>query len=126
MVPATVPRILVAAGRMEALAELRHLLTGGGYDVVGHLFDMPLPDSLVERHLIVVEVGSPAEAALDLCRRVRSRLGDRFVPLLAVTSDHGPEARLGCLDAGADAYLLRPLVPGELLAQVRSLLRIKE
>jgi phosphoserine phosphatase RsbU/P len=126
MFTGTVPRILIAAGRMETLAELRHLLTGGGYDAAGHLLDMPLPDTLAERQLILVEGGAETGPALDLCRRVRARLADRFVPLLFVASDPGPETRLGCLEAGADAYLLRPLVPGELLAQVRALLRVKE
>jgi sigma-B regulation protein RsbU (phosphoserine phosphatase) len=126
MSPATAPRILVAAGRMESLAELRHLLTGGGFDVAGHLFDMPLPDGLSDRHLFIVESDGAAQPALDLCRRIRVRLADRFVPLLVITADQGGETRLGCLDAGADASLLRPLAPGELLAQVRALLRIKE
>src|SRR5262245_9700522 len=49
-----------------------------------------------------------------------------FVPLLFVTSDPNPRVRLACLESGADAYLARPLAPGELLAQLHALLRIKE
>jgi sigma-B regulation protein RsbU (phosphoserine phosphatase) len=53
-------------------------------------------------------------------------LGERFVPILFVTADASPASRLASLQSGADAYLLRPFEPAELLAQVQALLRIKE
>jgi sigma-B regulation protein RsbU (phosphoserine phosphatase) len=43
-----------------------------------------------------------------------------------VTADASPAARLAAFEAGADACLARPFTAGELLAQVRALLRIKE
>src|SRR5207245_477715 len=49
-----------------------------------------------------------------------------FMPILFVTQDHSPTARLDSFEAGVDTYLLRPFTRGELLAQVQALLRIKE
>ncbi len=74
----------------------------------------------------MVDAGRAPAAALDFCRRCRARLEDGFTPILYVTDDHAPAARLACYAAGADAYLLRPFAVDELLAQARALLRIKD
>ena len=70
--------------------------------------------------------GAGGRRRLRFCRRLRQRLGDVFVPVLYVTADAAPAARLAPFEAGADTYLLRPFAPGELLAQVGAFLRIKE
>jgi serine phosphatase RsbU (regulator of sigma subunit) len=120
------PLILVCATQVTALAELRRLLLGGGHEVGGHLLGTPEPDDLGHYRLVVVEGGHGAAEALALCRRLRGRLEQGFVPILFVTGDHSPAARLASFEAGADTYLLRPFAPGELLAQVGALLRIKD
>jgi sigma-B regulation protein RsbU (phosphoserine phosphatase) len=53
-------------------------------------------------------------------------LTDSFVPILVITGDPSPTARLTTLEAGADAYLLRPFAPGELVAQVQAFIRLKD
>jgi sigma-B regulation protein RsbU (phosphoserine phosphatase) len=120
------PNILVCANQATALAELRHALAVGGYEVGGHLLGTPDPDDLAPFHLLVVEGSGAGDPALELCRRLRGRLEDGLVPILFVTDDRGSGIRLAGLEAGADACLHRPLAPGELLAQVRALLRLKE
>jgi sigma-B regulation protein RsbU (phosphoserine phosphatase) len=120
------PRILVCAHEMNALAEVRRLLTAGGNEVFGHLLGTPDPDRLAEYRLVIVEGTGCRPAAVDLCRRLRGRLDEAVLPLVFVTDDHGADTRLASFEAGADACLLRPFAPGELLAQVRALLRIKD
>jgi sigma-B regulation protein RsbU (phosphoserine phosphatase) len=119
-------RALVCANQVDALQELRRLLGRGGWAADAHLVGTPDPDALAGLQLVVIDGGrSPAEA-LGLCRRLRGRLEDGFTPVLFVADDHGPEARLACYRAGADAYLLRPFAEDELLAQARALFRIKD
>ncbi len=120
-----VPPILVCAGQ-PALAEVRALLAAAGLDAAGHPVGTPDPDDLSGCRLVVVDAGGCGPAALDLCRRLRARLDEGFVPLLFVTDDPTPAARLAALEGGADACLAHPLAPGELPAQVRALLRIKD
>jgi sigma-B regulation protein RsbU (phosphoserine phosphatase) len=120
------PRILVCADSLAALDELRRLLQAGGRDAAGCLLGAPDPADLYRQQLLLVAAGGRAAEALALCRRVRARLEDDFTPILFVTDDHAPEARLAAFEAGADACLLRPFAPGELLAQVRAFLRLKD
>ncbi|HEY7309911.1 MAG TPA: SpoIIE family protein phosphatase [Gemmataceae bacterium] len=119
------PRILVCIRQPNTLAEMRHLLAGAGCEVVGHLLGASDPDRANLFQSIVIEGGQGA-AALDLCRRLRERLDNQFVPILYVTDDGSPAARLASFECGADTYLLRPFAAGELLAQVKALLRIKD
>src|SRR5437763_3853393 len=119
------PRILVCAQEMTSLAELRRLLAAGGHDAGGHLLGTPDPE-LNGHQLVIVDGSRDGGHALPLCRRLHARVEGRFVPILYVTDDHSPAARLACFEAGADTYLLRPFAPGEVLAQVKALLRMKD
>jgi sigma-B regulation protein RsbU (phosphoserine phosphatase) len=111
---------------MSALADLRRLLAGGGYEVEGHLLGTPDPPSLAGLRLVLIDGSSCLNEALELCRRLRARLEDTFVPIVFATDDHAPATRLATFECGADTNLLRPFAAGELLAQVAAFLRIKE
>jgi phosphoserine phosphatase RsbU/P len=119
-------RVLVCVGQMANLGELRHVLGAGGYDVGGHLLGTADPADLLSYHLILIEGSKGHGDALSLCKRMRARVDGTFIPILFVTDDHSSSTRLAGFEAGADTYLLRPFVAGELLAQVAALLRIKE
>jgi phosphoserine phosphatase RsbU/P len=119
------PRILVCAQEMAALAELRRLLAPGGHEATGHLLGTPDPE-IDGYELVVVDASRASEDALALCRRLHARLEERVVPILCITDDHSPAARLASFEAGADTYLLRPFAPGEVQAQVKALVRFKE
>jgi sigma-B regulation protein RsbU (phosphoserine phosphatase) len=116
---------ILACAAQDALGELRRQLADSGLSLTDHLLgghDLP------EVHgcrLVVIDGRRQAPAALELCRHLRTRFDD-FVPILFVTDDSSPANRIATLEAGADAYLLAPLAPGELLAQGRALLRIKD
>jgi sigma-B regulation protein RsbU (phosphoserine phosphatase) len=121
MGPAAPARILLLADTPAPADELRRLLERAGFAVSRHAVEA-LPD-LTSYQVIVLEADGQS---LPLCRRLRGLLADRFVPILLVTADHSPEGRLAGLEAGADAYLLRPFAPGELAAQAQAFLRLKE
>src|SRR6185437_15979976 len=94
--------------------------------LTGHLLGTPDPEGANGYQLIFLEGSRCPTAALDLCRRLRERLDHSFVPILFLTDDGGSGSRLAAFEAGADTYLLRPLASGELTAQVKALLRIKD
>jgi phosphoserine phosphatase RsbU/P len=120
------PRILVCAPHVHVLTDLRRVLEGHGHEVAGHLLGTPDPDGLGACRLVILDGSGQTAEALELCRRLRPRLEDHFVPILFVTDDHNPASRLASFEAGADTYLLRPFIAGEMLAQIQALVRIKE
>ncbi len=119
-------RILLCADRPDAVDDVRLPLDAAAFQVVRHAFGAGEPAEPASYRLVVVEGSRGGEQALHFCRRLRGRLADGFVPILFVTDDPAPSARLASLEAGADTYLLRPFAPGELLAQARAFLRIKD
>jgi sigma-B regulation protein RsbU (phosphoserine phosphatase) len=120
------PRILICASQPNTLAEMHPLLAGSGCELAKHLLGTADPDGVGLYQLIIVEGNQGTAAALDWCRRLRERLDNLFVPILYLTDDPSPAARLASFESGADTYLLRPFAAGELLAQVKALLRIKD
>src|SRR5436305_3134370 len=124
MVPS--PRLLLCAATPGAVADLRQALEQAAFAVDSFTFaDLNSHDPAPYRLVLLDGSQSPTEA-LQCCRHLRGKLGDGFVPILLVTADPAPAARLASLECGADTYLLRPFESAELLAQVRALLRIKD
>ena len=70
---------------------------------------------------IVLDVVLPDSDGFAVCRRLRTRGVD--TPILILTGRHGAADRIRGLDAGADDYLTKPFVFGELVARLRALTR---
>jgi two-component system copper resistance phosphate regulon response regulator CusR len=74
-----------------------------------------------EYDAIILDVLMPERDGLSVCRELRQR--EIHTPILFLTARDAVEDRIDGLDAGADDYLVKPFVFGELLARVRALLR---
>ncbi len=61
-----------------------------------------------------------------MCRRIRENPETRLLPVVMVTALDPGEERVKGIEAGADDFLSKPVNTQELLARVRSLLRIRE
>lgn len=117
-------RVLLCADQEASVADVRGPLEQTGLQVRWHAAAHSVPPDLDTFHLLLLD-GSRDPAVLPCCRRLRAALADAFVPILFLTADPSPAARLAGLANGADTYLLRPFETAELLAQVQALLRIK-
>jgi sigma-B regulation protein RsbU (phosphoserine phosphatase) len=116
-------RILLGSQEQSAAQNQRQLLEHAGYEVGWFALDGSVPTTdLTGSDLVILEGG---HEAMRVCRRLRTRLTDSFLPILLVVDVGNPEARLAGLEAGADACLARPFSPQELLLQVQAFLRLK-
>lgn len=74
--------------------------------------------------LILLDVVMPGMNGYEVCRRIRANEATRFLPIVMVTANPEQDKVAG-IDAGADDFIVEPFERHELLARVRSLLRIK-
>ena len=74
--------------------------------------------------LILLDVMMPIMDGYEVTRRVRAMKDLPFIPILLITAYDRANAVKG-LDLGADEFIRKPIEPDELLARVRSLLRLK-
>ena len=75
--------------------------------------------------LVLLDVMMPGMNGYEVCEAVRSNPSTAILPVVMVTALDAKEERIKGLDAGADDFLTKPVNQPELLARVRSLLRIK-
>ncbi len=75
--------------------------------------------------LVLLDVMMPGMSGFEVCRKLKANPETRLIPVVLVTALSVSEDRILGLDVGAEDFLSKPVVRSELLARVRSLLRIK-
>jgi len=68
----------------------------------------------------------PGMTGYEVCQRIRSDPTTGILPVVMVTALDPGQERIKGLDAGADDFLTKPVNQAELLARVRSLVRVKQ
>jgi len=76
--------------------------------------------------LALLDVVMPGRSGFEVCRAVKSDPRTRLIPVVMVTGLHSTEDRVQGIESGADDFLSKPVNQEELLARVRSLLRVKQ
>ncbi len=101
---------------------LRLALEDEGYDVVEaadgrsgfEAFQRQEPD------LVLLDLRLPDISGFDVCRQIRA---SSIVPIIIVTAQTDTYDLVAGLEAGADDYVTKPVVPKELAARIRASLR---
>ena len=74
--------------------------------------------------LILLDIGLPEMNGLDVCRRLRADPRTVALPIILVTGQTSSRDVVAGLDAGADDFVRKPYDEAELMARVRSVLRL--
>ncbi len=75
--------------------------------------------------LVLLDVMMPGMSGYDVCRKIRENPATAMLPIIMVTALDPTQERVKGIEAGADDFLSKPINQPELLARVKSLLRIK-
>ncbi|MBI3804722.1 MAG: response regulator [Nitrospirae bacterium] len=114
-------RILVADDNIDTRQILRALLTRSGYDVflacdgreALNEFERVHPD------LALIDVMMPELSGLEVCRAVKSIPHLRSVPVVIITAKTDASLKEESRSAGADAVLIKPFNPREIVGTIR-------
>lgn len=74
----------------------------------------------------VLDVMMPGMNGFELCRRLKHFSEKEYIPVVLVTALYEKKNRITGLEAGADDFITKPFDTQELLAKIRSLLKLKE
>jgi len=75
--------------------------------------------------LVLLDVQMPGIDGYEVCRRIKAAPATRLIPVVMITSLDRTSDRVMALDCGADDYMTKPVDRIELVARVRSALRLK-
>jgi len=75
--------------------------------------------------LVLLDVMMPGMTGYEVCQAIRVDPATGILPVILVTALDPAQERIKGLEAGADDFLTKPINQQELMARVRSLLRIK-
>jgi two-component system, sensor histidine kinase and response regulator len=119
-------RILVVDDTPDNSYLIQAILKEEGYqiDIVDNGRDALTSIESSPPDLVLLDVMMPGMDGFEVTRRVRENKNLPFIPILLITAHGKPRASQG-LDIGAEDFIRKPIEFEELLARVRSLLKLK-
>ena len=120
------PLILVVDDLPQNVRLLEAVLSPKGFRVATASSGEEALDVLSQEHpdLVLLDILMPGMDGYEVCRRIRQDPGTAFLPVIMITAS-GEEQKLRAIESGADDFVNKPFDQAELLARVRSLVRVK-
>ena len=120
-------QILLVDDSRTILAEIKALLSGEEYSVTPvasgaqalKYLSVKTPD------LIISDVLMPEMDGFSLISEIR-REGFADIPVMLMTADTSEDSKLRCIEAGAEDFIAKPIVPAVLKRRVARIMELSE
>jgi PAS domain S-box-containing protein len=104
---------------IQAVVENRYntLMAGNGIEAL----------ALLGKHsvaLILCDIMMPVMDGIELLKKVKENPATSYIPVVLITARAGEESRIDGYELGADDYLVKPFSGNELLARIKSQIRV--
>jgi putative two-component system response regulator len=121
------PLVLVVDDQPENRELLEELLTTAGYEVAEAADGVAALEAIEQRppDVILLDIMMPRMDGYEVARRLRATRKTAFIPIVMLTALSDLASKVRGLEAGADDFLNKPFRRDELLARIRSLVRIR-
>ena len=115
-------RIIVADSDKQSGRLIKNLLSAAGYETVtvsnfSECFTMV---SLNTPDIVLIDPAFPLQDGIKTVKKLRER---GSFPIIAVSENGSERAVTDALDAGADDYIRKPFLSGELLSRIKAAIR---
>ncbi len=121
------PLILVVDDQIQNIELLEAYLYPQGYKIVTACSGEEALEKLAinQIDLILLDVMMPGMNGFDVTRWVRQDDSHRLLPIILLTALRDTDDRVRGIEAGCDDFISKPIDKTELLARVKSLLKVK-
>src|SRR5690606_25519194 len=75
--------------------------------------------------IVLLDVMMPEMDGFEVCRHIKTDVATAHIPVVMITALDQPSDRVKGLSAGADDFLTKPVDDVQLMARVKSLVRLK-
>lgn len=76
--------------------------------------------------IVITDIKMPVMDGIELCRRLRSERKLCHIPVIIISARNSDEDRIRGIEAGADAYLVKPFTSAELRAWTKHLIESRK
>jgi two-component system, cell cycle response regulator len=121
-------RILVVDDDPMNVKLVDAILKKDGYESLKATNGIEALEQVEEHHpdLILLDVMMPGKDGYQVTRELKGSPATAGIPIIMITALNGTEDKVRGLECGADEFLTKPVNAAELLARVKSMLRLKQ
>ena len=120
-------KVLIVDDDSQLVEMLGIALNLAGYQVLT-AYDGDTACAKVVRDLpdiVLLDLKLPGKHGFEVCRQIRHTITDTYIPVIMVTAEDDLDSKIEGLEIGADDYIAKPFDTREIIARIKSMVRIK-
>jgi CheY-like chemotaxis protein len=121
-------KILIVEDNQENMDLLVYFLRPQGYDIISVADGVSAVQKVQEDppDIILLDIMLPKMDGYEVCEKLKKDPETKFIPIIMLTALKELKDKVRALEVGADDFISKPFENVELLARVKSLLRLKD